>query len=495
MALSTVIVMVTFATASAAQSVSGTTARACPAQSSQREALELWSAASDRLRAIVGGWGKHSDSVVHLLYDRNMGANGRRIVRQTTKRVEMGNTRSIAAERAPGAFVSSGYVVASADTTSYFGPNPEVLADSSFAATHCLSIREESANIGVAFEPTRDRDSIPDIAGVLWLSRAPRALRSLTFEYRNVDRSVMAMRAGGRLDFETLPNGLPMIRSWHIRSPKVIHTRVLRRVNGRATFETGPQVTEVHETGGVIVSGRLSDGTVLPSAPLLSLGGRVRHSLRNEVVAGASVTLDSTDQRVTTDTSGRFLFQSLLPGPYIVRVADSMVIMAANPDRYAAQRTNVQQVVSRIRTIPVEARLGRAAAAELRLPWRSPVNGCGPTPKTERPRFVLLGTLQATDSSSLANAKVGLSWVDSTGTSALETRIDAVADPRGEFLMCGVPAGRDLAIQVVSTEGVQFQGQTRVTYLGYDENNQPREGSLRPVTISVAATGVRSSPR
>jgi hypothetical protein len=475
-----------FATASAAQSMSGTTTRACPAQSNQREALELWSAAAEALRIIVGNWGQHSDSVVHVLYDRNLGTNGRRIVRQSTKRMEMRNTRPIVAERTPSAFVSSGYVVTSGDTTSYFGPNPEVLADSTFVATHCLSIRREAGDIGVAFVPTGDRDSIPDIAGVLWLSRTPLALRSLTFEYRNTDRSVIAMRAGGRLDFETLPNGQSVIRSWHIRSPRVVRPRILQRVNGRATFESAPQVTEVHETGGLIVSGRLGDGTALPPAPLVSLGGSVRHSQRDEVVPNASVTLDSTDQRATTDTAGRFLFQSLLPGPYIVRVADSMVIMATNPDRYAAQRSNVQQVVSRIRTIPVETRLGRVSSTELRLPWRSPVNGCGPTPSTERPRFVLLGMLRATDSASLALSRVRVSWVDSSGTSALETRIDAVADAGGDVLMCGIPAGRDLAVSVVSTQGTEFQGQARVTYMGYDANNQAITGNLRPVTISVA---------
>jgi hypothetical protein len=484
--LSTVILIVTFATGSAGQTVSGTTARACSARSNQRAALELWSAATKALRTIVSGWSKQTDSVVHLLYDRNLGTNGRAIVRQSTRRVHADNTRPPWVARSPSEFAAAGYIVRRGDTTSYYAPNPEALADSTFAATHCLSIREERGEVGVAFMPTSDRDSLPDIAGVLWLSRTPLALRSLTFEYRNVDKAVIATRAGGRLDFETLANGQPMIRSWHIRSPRVTHPRRLQRVNGRAVFEQLPPVTEVHETGGLIVGGRLSDGTVLPLAPVASLGGSVRHSERGEVVTNASVTLDSTDRRVPTDTAGRFVFESLLPGPYIIRVADSMVIRATNPDRYAAQRTDVQQVVYRIRTTPVEARLGRVSSAELRLPWRSPVNGCGPTPRTARPRFVLLGTLQATDSSSLANAKVRASWVDSTGTSALETRMDATADRGGEFLMCGIPSGRTLAIQVISAEGAQFHGQTRVTFVGYDENNQPRAGNLRPETISVA---------
>lgn len=429
--------------------------------------------------------GANSGAVVQLIYDRNLGTNGRRIVRQSTRRVAMGNTRPIRAERTPREVAASGYVVRNGDTTSYFGPDPDVLADTSFAATHCLSIREERGEVGVAFAPTSDRDSVPEIAGVLWLSRDPVALRSLTFEYRNVGRDVSAARAGGRLDFETLPNDLTIIRSWHIRAPQVVRPRVLQRMNGRAVFQNEPSISEVHETGGLIVNGRLSDGTALATPPLASLGGTVRHSLRDEFIANARVTLDSTDVHVFTDGAGRFVFESLLPGPYTVRVADSMVIMASNPNRYATQRNDVQQIVRRIRTIPVDAQLGRRASVDARLPWRSPVNGCGPTPATERPRFVMLGTLEATDSTSLSTARVRVSWVDSTGTSALETRIEAVADAGSQVLMCGIPAGRELAVSVVTTEGAEFLGRTRVTFMGYDANNQLMTGKLRLASISV----------
>lgn len=47
------------------------------------------------------------------------------------------------------------------------------------------------------------------------------ALRSLTFEYQGVDRAITEVRAGGRLDFETMSNGVPIIRSWSVRSPKL----------------------------------------------------------------------------------------------------------------------------------------------------------------------------------------------------------------------------------------------------------------------------------
>ena len=113
-----------------------------------------------------------------------------------------GNIAPIRADRPPAAFVDSGYVVQKGDVSTYYGPDPMVLLDSSFAATHCLSIRSDArgrpGQIGVAFAPPRDR-TVSDIAGVLWLTREPLALKTLEFEYRGVDQSVIDMRGGGRL--------------------------------------------------------------------------------------------------------------------------------------------------------------------------------------------------------------------------------------------------------------------------------------------------------
>ena len=67
--------------------------------------------------------------------------DGRQVVRQSTQRVITDNASPIRADRDPEEFVEHGYVVRRGNVTTYYGPDPEILLDSSFAATHCLSIR------------------------------------------------------------------------------------------------------------------------------------------------------------------------------------------------------------------------------------------------------------------------------------------------------------------------------------------------------------------
>ena len=84
-----------------------------------------------------------------------LGIDGRRLVRQSTQRVVTGNTAPIRADRDPEDFVEEGYVVQRGEVMTYHGPDPEVLLDSSFAATHCLSIRRDErghpGEVGVVF--------------------------------------------------------------------------------------------------------------------------------------------------------------------------------------------------------------------------------------------------------------------------------------------------------------------------------------------------------
>lgn len=473
----------------------------CPARRDQSEALAIWASATDAMLAmtVASTDSSQSGTVSQLLYDRRLRDDGR-ILWQGTRRVLTANASPIRADRDPDEFVDSGYVLRNGNSMTYYGPDPEILLDSSFAATHCLSVQNDSrahpGEVGVAFTPTSNRRTIPDIAGVLWLTKSPMALKSLTFEYRGIDRAIMEMRAGGQLDFETLSNGVPVIRSWHVRSPRLGFQPRYRLLDGRRVAEGEvATVLAIHQTGGLIIGGRLTDGTIL-TAPLATLGGRVLQVRTGEPSPGARVTLDSTDQVAIADRDGQFSFEEVLPGPYIIRARDSVVIHSATVDSTGqiVPDTAVQQIVRRTATMAVEARVGHVTPIDLRMPWRDRVGGCtiGTSAGPEL-RFVLLGIVVTPNDEPISNARVALRWADTVRGSTVETEMEGVSDEGGGFLLCGLPAEVPLATRVVTTTGVDYRGTVRVNRVDYDEQGRPRRGgSLRAIRVVVTPT--RSTP-
>jgi hypothetical protein len=460
----------------------------CPARRDQGEALAIWASATDGMLAMTVAATEVSQggTVNQLLYNRLLDDAGR-IQRQSTQRVVTENAAPIRADRDPDDFVTSGYVLQKGDVTSWYAPDAEVLLDSSFAATHCLSIQNDArahpGEIGVAFTPTSNRASVADIAGVLWLTRSPMALKSLTFEYRGVDKSILAMRAGGRLDFETLSNGVPIIRSWTLRSPKLGYERVGRFVNQRWVMDSlRTFVEEIHETGGLITGGRLTDGTML-TVPLATLGGRLLHARTGEPVPRARVTLDSTDHITIADQNGQFSFEDVLPGPYTVRARDSILIYARTADTIdnAAIERDLHQIVRRTATMAVEARVGHVTPIDLRMPWRDAVGGCTTAPGPEL-RFAVLGIVLTPSNEPIPNSRIQLRWADTVRGSMYETEMESVTDDGGGFFLCGLPADVSLSTRVSPQTGAAYQGTTKVSRAG---DNGRRGGAFRTLRIVV----------
>lgn len=451
----------------------------CPKRDDQREALALWSAATDALLAVVvaSADSQHTGLMTQLLYNRLLANNGRGIVRQSSRRVVTGNVAPIRADRDPEEFVQQGYVVQRPGGATYYAPDPEILLDSTFAATHCLTMRGlargDTTRIGVAFEPPYGR-AIPDIAGVLWLSRHPLALHSLEFEYRGVPLAVMNVGSGGRLEFETLNDGTPIIKSWHVRSPR------LAAVRGRAV------VAEVYETGGLIADGVYTDGTSWV-APLATLRGRVSNIVTDQPVADAIVTLDSTDQKVTTDSVGGFLFDQLLPGPHVLRVRDSMAVHQMRVNEagdLVPDSTAVMQWVTRTATVDLNVQIGLTPFVEAALPWREPMGGCGV--QLPEKRFNVLGNVLNANNRPVPNVPVRLSWADTLRGVVLETTVDAKADDFGFFILCGIPSDRPLGSRVVGPAGAVHTGTTRISLLDPEtQSTRKLPKNMRAVTLRI----------
>lgn len=451
----------------------------CPRRSDQREALGLWSAAADALLAMVvaSADSQHTGLMTQVLYNRLMYRDGTTIRRQSTRRVVTGNVLPIRADRDPEDFVEQGYVITRPTGATYYAPDPEVLLDSSFAATHCLSMRSASrgdaTRIGVAFEPTIDRRTVPDIAGVLWLNRDPLSLHTLEFEYRGVPQAVINARSGGRLEFQTLSDGVPIISSWQVRSPRLAWLR-----NSR------PVTAELYETGGLIADGVLSDGTSW-TAPLATLRGRVSNIVTNQPVPGAIVTLDSTDQLVETDSSGRFFFDQLLPGPYVLRVRDSVPIHPVRVDsdgNLVPDSSALMQWVTRTATTDLDVQLRFTPFVETALPWREPVGGCGK--QFHERRFVVVGSVLNASNRPVPDVPVRLIWADTSRRVVLETTVDARADEGGGFIVCGIPSDRTLGSRVVGPNGAVHTGTARITRLDPD-GARKLPATTRAITLRI----------
>lgn len=474
----------------------------CPANRTAREALALWSAASDGLYAILVGADSSaaSGSITQLLYDRLLDDAGRNVVRQSVQVVRTGNTMPVRAGRTPAQLAANGYVVRSATGSTYYAPDAATLIDTTFAGTHCLTTRtggrDRPGQVGVAFTPAQDRAEIPDIAGVLWLDQSPLALRALEFQYRGVDPAVIEARAGGTIEFTTLANGVPVIQSWTIRTPKLRYLPTGRRVEGRSVAEGEMAViAELREAGGLIGEGHLGDGTHW-STPLATLGGRVLDSRSGVVTPSARITLDSTDYVATSDSSGQFAFHGVLPGPYTMRIADSVVMPRMLPDTGGGffADTGILQVVHRTASIDLTASLGRVDPVDLRLPWGARVGGCFGYDEGVQ-RYVLIGQAMTADSSFLAEATVRLSWSDRDRDATIETAIEVRASADGRFWFCGLPADRVLDAIVVAQDGSRYAGTTSVPSVDYDEEGQKRKTNLRRVTLVVdKVTGSGGSP-
>src|SRR6266540_397967 len=151
-------------------------------------------------------------------------------------------TRQPFAAALPDILETQGYVTGDGDAVTYFAPDARTLLSDEFARAHCYSTRRsegaDSDLIGIAFEPKPDI-STANVAGVLWLDRRTSALTSLTFSYVNVPSSIPITSAGGRLDFEQLPDGRWIIHHWFIQTPRMGRfTQILQPSFHRVVVDT-----------------------------------------------------------------------------------------------------------------------------------------------------------------------------------------------------------------------------------------------------------------
>lgn len=338
-----------------------------------------------------------------------------------------------------------GFVRPEGEDVIYYGPDAEVLLSDLFLDSHCMRLRrgEDEARglVGLAFEPIEERPG--EVRGVLWLDPASSELRWLDWEY--VDLGDLGLRgdAGGRVVFEGLPNGAWIVRDWEIRMPVMGGGLLSRRGRRVGTRVQGASVLSVRDgLGRTVLS--VESGVVT---------GVVVDSTGQRPASAAEVRLVETGRTAVADSAGVFHFAGLPDGSY----------------RVAATTPALRTLGWDGEPVAVEARRGRISTVRLALPSVVDValGLCG-TVDSEYDG-ILLGTVRDNALGTFAaGASVRVGWVagpgEAPGRSSAGSRsgdeeegdrveVETVTDPGGRYLVCGVPRGRPLAVEVRAGDG------------------------------------------
>ena len=315
------------------ESVQVTASELCPGHETSGVAFQFWDDARAGLLASVVAREARPAQVKSLLYDRGMSTTDARVLYQTSRIHSGFSNRPFVATAAPSEFARRGYLIDASTGRIFSAPDADVLLDESFAATHCFRAVTDEAHagqIGLDFSPVSGRDTIVDVRGVLWIDRAVPKLRSLDFLYTSLEPAAARARSGGHLEFQTMPNGVAFIERWHMRfavlAPVLGPTTRLQPRDDRIRISRRDRedlrVTEIHETGGIVIEAEWSDGSAWHEPPA-GVEGVVEERGAKRPLGGALASLEGTLQTTVADSSGRFVLAPLPPGKYTLAVSDT----------------------------------------------------------------------------------------------------------------------------------------------------------------------------
>jgi hypothetical protein len=206
-----------------------------------------------------------------------------------------------------------GYVSTEGDYTVFHAPNLDAFTSGAFEEDHCFRVvpGPEATMIGLHFEPTLARRSIPEITGTLWLDRATVELRRLDFRYTNAS-AVVTQYGSGTMSFVRLPNGLWLIPRWSISLPLPDSIPAPSR-SRRPGPPPAPRLLRVE--GGEVVVARQGEDTIY-ARPLVRVSGRLLDSVSGRGIPDARLTAVGTDLLLRTDRAGHYALGEMIAGLY-----------------------------------------------------------------------------------------------------------------------------------------------------------------------------------
>jgi hypothetical protein len=437
----------------------------CPGSDERGSAFQLWDAARTALLATIVARDAKPANTTTVTFESTMSPGDERIRRQrkTVRRVR--TTRPFVAFAAPSFFARRGYMAEDAAGRLFNAPDADVLLDPSFAATHCFRAREADdahrGEMGLAFVPAEGRDTIVDVSGELWFDVQSMQLRSLEFRYTSLEPAAVDERAGGAIDFRTLPNGVSFIERWVLRLPSlqaVPNFNSTRRSADppRRSERRDIRVSAVIESGGVVQDAAWADGTAF-HAPPTTITGIVRQRDTRSPAGGIIVAIDGGVDSARTDSAGRFRL-AVLPGAYTVVATDTTLAAFTSPRR--AERS-------------VSVAAGEIAAVELDVePLPKILAGVCSGQRMRDSAMVLTGQVTPMPALSAAlggrRGHVHATWQSdfqsaSAGVLGRTTQQDIDTDERGRFIVCGV--AREQPVKLHLTYEGAFAADTTVVPL------------------------------
>lgn len=388
----------------------------------------IWEQARTALTATQLTAGRRAIGATIVTYERTLDPDRERVLRHNSS-ISSGLTRGLWISPPSDSLRRGGYVVSNLDgTTTYWAPDLNVLLSNAFIEDNCfrLAKSKDASQIGIAFEPTRERRGVATIRGTLWLDRKSNELRRMEFRYTNATREQEYGNAGGHMQFARAKNGAWVISAWNIRMP-VLEQRQVRvsGINSRATT-TEPFVSAIRVEGGELALVTADRDTLWARTPLV-LGGTVLDSISGARMAEARVTLRGTSLQGLTDSSGRFRIADVLPGEYTVEV-----------------RTRSLAAIGAAHVVPLTF-TDSATTLTIRVPTAQQLASA--TCPGTRDGMVAGMVRVRGDSVPPGNVRVVAEWNETTTTGRRFGGIEARTDARGAFRLCGVPLGTDLTLR------------------------------------------------
>ncbi len=451
-----------------------------------RSTARVWEEARKALQAAA--WTQNSGAYRYTLlqFSRELEADGRRVKNETR---EFQRTRGQAPYVSAPAreLVDSGFVRRNPDRSfTYFAPDAEAFLSDAFLDTHCMRLEEVTDGlIGLGFEPVSGR-RVADINGTIWIDAATAQLRRLEFRYQDLPRGLEPSNPRGEVVFGRLPNGTWIVRDWHIRMPLLAWV-------GRERLRT-VRVGYLEE-GGIVWRVIDRDGTTVIESATASVAGIVRDSLDAGPVAGVAVRPTGsgagTTGEVRTGAAGSFMLPGLAPGLQVIELTHASLDTLHLPP----PRLSVEAVAGEIVTVPARlpgvgevlreacgepgpnaavgailfGRVRRgpssASGAIVRLLWETRLRrGFESSARAAPPR----GGEAPEAAPSWAHPEEGSRWLQTT------------LDDRGIFMLCDVPGGSDIRLEIGEEEDPVEVQVIRV----------PRNTPVVTVTITLDEGGV-----